>query len=332
MMLRDVGEKRLIAEYIRPLFNPRGTPEGVGDDCGLIPVDENTCVCVSTDRVPADLIAFKLGLIGFRELGQYLAVLNISDIAAAGGEPKALLLNLAFPADFDITDLQEILRGAKESAEGYATVIIGGDLSDASEMNLVATSIGFVRRHEVLLRNGAQPGDKVFCSDYVGLTASAFLHYLYRGPIERMHLNSTQEAVLTKNFRKPTARVALGRQLAVSGCCTSAMDVTDGVAQSFSEIAGSSGVGIILDVETLPIHPLSKDVASWYGADVFHLVLGAGADFQLVGTINPGHPNCAPMASQVKIVGDVVSGTGTYLRKGGSDITPLVPEGWNYYL
>ena len=81
MKLRDIGEKRLIAEYIRPLFNPAGLRESVGDDCALIQVGAGNWVCVSTDRVPADLIAFKLGLIGFRELGQYLAVLNISDIA-----------------------------------------------------------------------------------------------------------------------------------------------------------------------------------------------------------------------------------------------------------
>src|SRR5258708_5788022 len=95
MRLRDIGEKRLIAEYIQPLLNPDRLPESVGDDCALIPVWGDVCLCVSTDRVPADLLAFRLGLISFRELGSYLAILNISDIAACGGEPRGLLLNCA---------------------------------------------------------------------------------------------------------------------------------------------------------------------------------------------------------------------------------------------
>src|ERR1700752_4769705 len=152
MLLRDIGEKKLISDYIRPLFNPQNLPSGVGDDCALIPVTDQKCVCISTDRVPADLISFKLGLIGFRELGQYLAVLNISDIAAAGGKPVALLLNFAFPSDFKLDDMLEIMAGTKMCAEQYGVSIVGGDLSDASEMNLVAISVGLVDCESSLLR------------------------------------------------------------------------------------------------------------------------------------------------------------------------------------
>jgi hypothetical protein len=34
--IADIGEKALIARYVRPIFNPSGDPWGVGDDCALV--------------------------------------------------------------------------------------------------------------------------------------------------------------------------------------------------------------------------------------------------------------------------------------------------------
>ncbi|MGD0774498.1 MAG: thiamine-phosphate kinase [Candidatus Solibacter sp.] len=329
--LRDIGEKRLIAEYIRPLFNPSGLNEGVGNDCALLTMNDDVCVCASTDRVPADLVSFKLGLINFRQLGQYLAVLNISDIAAAGGEPRALLLNLAFPPDFAVSDLNDFLLGAKEAGDHYGAPVLGGDLSDAVEMNLVATSLGVIRQQQAIFRSGARPGNKVFCSDYLGVTPTAFLHYLYRGAITHAELSLDQEAVLTSNFRRPIARVGLGRQLAMGGYCTAMMDVTDGVAQSFAEIAASSSVGIVLDTERLPIHPVSRALAAHYDRDVVRVILGPGADFQLVGTLDLTHAACAQLPEEVRLIGEVIEGSGVYLRSRDGEVNAFAPEGWNYY-
>ena len=133
------------------------------------------------------------------------------------------------------------------------------------------------------------------------------------------------------HFRRPTPRVSLGRKLALSGCCTSSMDVTDGVAQSFSEIAASSGVGIVLDVATLPIHPVSKEIASHYGLDVLSLVLDPAADFQLVGTVDSTRPGYDTLSDELQIIGEVVPGEGIYLRSAEGETTLLTPRGWNYY-
>lgn len=332
MRLCEIGEKRLIAEHIRPVLNPTRSPESVGDDCALISIDRDSWVCISTDRVPANLISFKLGLISYRELGHYLAILNISDIAAAGGQPRGLLLNLAFPPDFELRHLQELILGAKEAGEAYGAPIVGGDLSDSNEMNLVATSIGMVRREEALFRSGAKPGDRVFCSATIGISATAFAHYLYDGARSRLELNQEQETILTRHFRTPTAKVSLGRRLGKSGCCTSAMDVTDGIAQSFSEIAASSGVGIILDTASLPVDPVSKLVASYYDLDTINLVLDPAADFQLVGTVNSTHPGYDSVRSEIQIIGEVVAGEGIYLRSVSGEISRHTPRGWNYYI
>ena len=67
--LRELGEKELIRSVIKPLFNPKNERGLAGDDCAVIDVGHDMAICVSTDRVPADLTSFKLGLINHFELG-----------------------------------------------------------------------------------------------------------------------------------------------------------------------------------------------------------------------------------------------------------------------
>lgn len=328
--LSDVGEKALISRHIRPLFNPSGRPESIGDDCALIGVGDALSVCITTDRVPADLISFRLGLIDYRGLGYYLAVLNFSDIAASGGELRGLLLNLAFPPDFLLDDFLGLLEGVRRASEEYGAPVLGGDLSTAPEMNLVATAVGTVKTSQALLRSTARPGDLVFCSDTIGITPTSFTHHL-RPRSEKIELSTDELELLACHFVKPTARVALGKSLSQSGSCTSAMDVTDGVAQTLSEIADASNVAITISAERLPIAPLSRKIAVAYQIDVMDLVLGAGADFQLIGTVNPNHPDYPRIVRGLHIIGDVSSGDGLYLVGEDRATSRVIPRGWNYF-
>ena len=169
--LKDLGEKEIIRLIIKPLFNPNNEPELAGDDCAVINISEKKFVALSTDRVPADLISFKLGLINYFELGYYLAILNISDILSSGALPVGLLLNFAFNDDFLIEDFKNILNGVKKACGEYGCKVLGGDLSNAIEMNLTATSIGLIESEIVLYRQGAKIADYIYCSNYLGLTS-----------------------------------------------------------------------------------------------------------------------------------------------------------------
>ncbi len=328
--LSDVGEKRLIAEYIRPLFNPWKHKESVGDDCALIPIDEETYLSTSTDRVPADLISFRLGLIDLRGLGYYLAVLNISDVAASGAKPCGLLLNLAFPPEFRLDDLLAILSGVQAAAENYGAPVLGGDLSTAVEMNLVGTAFGMVSRKQALFRSGARPGDNIFCSDIAGTSSTAFAYYLENGN-NRPTLTRSEESLLSRHFKRPTPMTSLGRKLAKSGCCTSAMDQTDGLAQTLVELADASEVAFFIDEERLPIADVSRIVAAHFKQNLIDIVLGPGADFQLVGTLNPNHQLYSRLKKKVQIIGEVKEGSGLHVRTG-TTVRKYTPVGWNYFV
>lgn len=327
----DLGEKELIRTFIKPYLNPAADPNLVGDDCAVIPVGESRAICISTDRVPADLISFRLGLIDYEGLGYYLAVLNLSDIAAMGAEPSGILLNFGLEKSFTLESFRQLIEGAKRACDKYGCVILGGDLSSAEEMSISATSVGIAPYPGLLRRSGALPGDSIYCSSSIGLTPTAFSYFLEAKP-QGLILETAEEEILAGQFRSPQALFSVGAALRGTQSRITAMDNTDGIGQSLAELAEINNVNCIVDAGLLPIHSISYKVAAYLGIDVIDLVLGPGADFQLVGTIEPGLSLSASALDSVgvRLIGQVVQGSGVSLRRGDS-VQSFKPRGWNYF-
>lgn len=331
--LKDLGEKEIIRTIIKPLFNPKDINGLAGDDCAVIDVSQNRLVCVSTDRVPADLISFKLGIIDYFGLGYYLAILNISDLIANGANPVALLLTFAFDENFLITDFKKILHGVKKACDEYGCQVMGGDLSNSLEMSISATSIGTTNGNRILYRKGAKAGDRVFCSNFAGLTSTAFQYFLEAKP-KGLRLPDKKEALLKDQFRKPRAMHQLSKQLAESNLRVTCMDNTDGIGQSFSELAEINELQFILNQKLIPIHPVTRDVAEYLGQNEIDIALGGGADFQLLGTIC-GDISPEDLKKKVRgelfIIGELVKGNGLLIKNKNGCLVPYKTVGWNYY-
>lgn len=331
--LKDIGEKEIIKRYIKPLFNPLGIRDLVGDDCAVIDISGKSKICISTDRVPADLISFKLGIIDYFGLGYYLAVLNISDIVSSGARPLGLLLTLAFQEDFFVMDFVQLLMGVKKACEEYNCEIIGGDLSNSTEMSISATSVGLANTEQILYRSSAMQGDYVYCSDYLGLTSTAFAYFLEAKP-NGLKLLEEDEVLLKNQFRKPHVNIGLSARLAGDSFRVTCMDNTDGIGQSLLELSEINDMCFVLSSNSLPIHPISRKVADYLGRSIFDIALGAGADFQLVGTIEP---SLVPIEIEniigngLHIIGHTMQGKGVCIQDKDGNISEHKVSGWNYY-
>lgn len=330
------GEKRLIAEFVRPLFNREDKLGGVGDDCAMLHSDAGGVGAgdwlFSTDRVPADLTAFRLGILDHRGLGRYLACLNLSDIAACGGRPLALLLNLGLPADFPYTSFTALCKGFGDAAAEYGAEVLGGDMTWSQDISISATSIGRAEPGGPLTRRGARPGDSVFVSKAAGLTPAAFAYYLRAVPAG-LTLPANVVAHIDMQFTAIAPEVHLGLALAQSGVCTACLDNTDGLGQSLIELAAASSSAIVVEPDWIAAHQLVWSVARLLGEDIQKLIFGAGADFALVGTLRGSWKSaCASelLGRPVDVIGRVESGSGVW-SKTGTGLLPLVHPGWTYF-
>lgn len=337
MKLCELGEKRIISDIIIPLINPLGERKLAGDDCAVVEINGEDCVTISTDRVPADLVSFKLGLIDEFELGYYLAVLNISDVISSGAKPVGILLNLAFNKDFSVDNFNNIIKGCKKACDDYDCKIIGGDLSDSEEMNLTATSVGVGKKNRILYRRGCKEGDYVYASKYLGLTPTAFLYYQ---KAKNQGLVLGEEEVLLSVFRYP--KLCSGLASALSKLAgkyrITCMDNTDGIYQSLHEIGKLNHVSMKIDVVKAKIHPVSNMVADYMKMDVIDLIFQAGADFGLIGTIDSSilKSELEMLEEQGlfifgRVIGDE-SDCGRLICEGEKGEREIVAAGWNYYV
>lgn len=327
--ISEVGEKVLISTIIKPRLNPLSNPDLAGDDCAILRSELGSAFCISTDRVPADLISFRLGIIDHFGLGNYLAVLNLSDIAAMGAEPRGLLLNLGLPHDLPVTHFEQIIDGAATACREYGCEILGGDMSSASELSLSATSIGSATYEGLLRRKGAQPDDLVYCTGYLGLTSTAFKYFL-DAKKKGLQLGSENEQLLKDQFQKPTAKFQFGRIMRVLDPPVTCMDNTDGAAQTLLELCEINSVGAVLTETDLPIHQVSREVATYLNCSVLDVALGPGADFNLLGTIRRSEQPKIIGVPGLHIIGRTIAGSGICVE-GEGKVRPFAVRGWNYY-
>lgn len=330
--LADVGEKELIRRLVRPLFNPAELPWGVGDDCALVSLPPGHSLLASTDRVPADLVSFKAGVLDYGGLGSYLVRLNLSDIAACGGTPIGLLLNLGLPRSLPLRSFEDLIQGVQAEASRHGCAVLGGDLSDSVELSISATALGSVNAAKALSRRNSVVGDSIFITRPAGLTPAAFGYLANRALLDGI-LSVEEIAGLLRQFTHTQPMIALGQRLAESGICTASMDNTDGLSQALTEIADAAGVALHVDADALTLAPPVLRVAKALGLAAVELAMSAGADFSLVGTLQgPWSTEAARarLGNEITVIGRAEPGSGVHLRTPEGTQT-IRAAGWNYY-
>ena len=88
MRLSELGELGLLAELER-----RGLAQGIENDAARLGGD-----LVATQDALVEGVHFRLDWTTYRELGYKAAAVNLSDLAASGAEPEALVVSLAAPS------------------------------------------------------------------------------------------------------------------------------------------------------------------------------------------------------------------------------------------
>lgn len=326
--LSDIGEKAFIRDFIKPFFNVDNDPSGVGDDCAMVVFGDEVAL-LSTDRVPSDLTAFRAGILDYGGLGDYLARLNLSDIAACGGRAVGLLLNLGLPSDISQEDAKALCRGFEACAVRHGVKVLGGDITSACELSISATSVGRALRGHVLSRRDAKPGDSIFISRPLGMTPVALLVCV--GKLDGA-VSAESLLLLHRQFTDMEPMLSLGQALGADPAHGACMDNTDGVGQCLTELSEASTAAFVVRKASLRIPQVVVEVGRVVHADPLDLLFNGGADFSLVGTLR-GEWSSARASAQfgwpLEIIGRVEAGAGVWLEDGSR--TPLAFRGWNYF-
>lgn len=273
-----MGEFDLIARYFARAGAVSGSSGstgstvalGIGDDCAVLTPAPGHQWLVSTDMLVEG--RHFLSTVSPRRLGHKALAVNLSDLAACGGTPRACFLSLALPR-VDETFLAGFSEGLFSLADAHGVVLAGGDTT-AGPLNINITIMGEVPQGQALLRSGARVDDDLWVSGTLGDARLAL--EVFRGTVS---LPGEAFEAVRQAMELPQPRVALGR--ALRGLATSAIDVSDGLAGDLGHILRRSGVGARLHLADLP----RSAILGAMPEDLQRLcLLTGGDDYELVFT------------------------------------------------
>lgn len=307
--LSELGERGLIAR-LRSRLPPPG-PDilvGIGDDAAAVAWGGETLL-LTTDTM-LEGVHFRRSTATLRDIGAKAIAVNVSDIAAMGGEPRLALLALALPSNFAVADVDELYAGLLDMAQQHGVTLVGGDTCAASGgVVLSVTLVGRVTGAPVR-RSGARPGDAILVTGALGASAAG-LAVLERGPGD---LPPAVVEAVVRSHRIPTPRVAESRLIQGLGGATAMIDLSDGLVTDLGHIAAESRVGARIDVDALPVSEATRAVARAFDVDPLRWALSGGEDYELLFTASPDRA--------LDLARSVAARTGTPVHRIG-EVRPL---------
>ena len=278
--LKDLGEFGLIGRIRERFPAPEGVT-GIGDDCAVIPQRSGRDTLVSTDML-VEGTHFLRDRVSPFQLGWKSAAVNLSDIAAMGGQPTATFLSVALPADLAAGWIEEFLRGYEAVSARFGAALLGGDTTASPDRICINVAVlGECPAGAARLRSAAQPGDLVCVTGTLGDSAAGL-----KAVLEGVEPDADIRTLTDRHYL-PMPRVAEGLRLAATPGVHAMMDISDGIGSDLEHILKASGVGAVIDVPALPLSPALQRVCARLGWDAAALATGGGEDYELLFTCTP---------------------------------------------
>ena len=310
MNVQQIGEDKLIRRLKRLVPGRADVISGIGDDCAVVrtgrrdPYD----LLLKSDPV-VEGIHFtpdaKGSAIGHKALGRVM-----SDLAAMGGEPLWILVDLVSPPTASVARIEAIYKGMSKLAHRYGAAIVGGDTSCGPVLEVHVFAVGRIARGKALLRSGARLGDILYVTGALG--GSGMGHHLRFEP-----------------------RLVEGQWLRKSGLVTAMMDVSDGLATDLRRLSAASGIGAVLDVAQIPVSAAARRL-SGRRSGLDH-ALADGEDFELLFTV-PCRKSRAFEAAWHKAfrlsctrIGEMTAKSGMVELRDGKLVEELTRHGYEHF-
>ena len=310
--LRDIGENSLLRDILPRLPQRPDTLVGPGDDCAVVRVKGSPDDWLFTTDPVIERRHF-LPSTPARLVGRKAIARAVSDIAAMGGTPLWILIDLVAPSSTPLSRIRGLYDGMIAATRQWNMGILGGDTAEGDTLELHITGVGRIPRNTAVLRSSAKTGDLIY------VTGSLGAFYL---PGNRHHL-----------LFEP--RLEAGHFLASKKFATSMMDLSDGLAADLPRLLDASKRGARLDTAAIPL-----SLAARKTTQPLHHALSDGEDFELLFTLSPKNQTRFEAAWKKKFstlpatcIGTILSNPSTrILQLPDGTSAPLRPGGYQHFL
>ncbi len=338
MKISDLGEFGLIGRITK--LAPRissSTLVGIGDDAAALKPSASHTLLATTDLL-IEGVHFDLAYTDFPSLGWKAAAVNLSDIAAMGGVPRYCLTALGIPAGISVEQVTAFYRGFNALLKRFAVGLAGGDTCSSRKGFFISvTALGEIEQKRILTRAGAKPGDRIYVTGTLGDSAAGLELLriadcgLRNKKSQTRNSKSAIELLIRKHLR-PMPRVEWGRMIALSGCASAMIDVSDGLSSDLSHICEQSRAGAEIVLGQIPLSGALRGLAGKLARPAVHYALSGGEDYELLFTVPPGKvKKLCSLKLPLTEIGSITSGKTLSQVDSKGRKKPLLPAGYDHF-
>jgi AIR synthase-related protein len=226
---RGIAAKRDIAAVVARLGLSDELAVRVGDDCAAIP-DDDGFLLLAIEGFMNEFVAGDPWFAGWCGV-----MVNVSDVAAMGGRPIALVDAVWATSEEDVAP---VLAGMRAASKAFAVPMVGGHTNTRTNRGQLSVAI-LGRARKLLTSCDAKPGDR--------LIAAIDLRGRYREPF------ANWEAAIDAPSGRLRDDLDVLPTIAESNLALAAKDISQGgIVGTAMMLAECSGVGAIIDVTAIP--------------------------------------------------------------------------------
>lgn len=285
---------------------------GPGDDMAVVAMPagllgQATEAFLKIDQA-LDQVHFDLRRHTPRQAGRKAVNRCLSDCAAMGCRPLAVLVSVALPREATLTFAQELFLGCQGAAHEAGCAIVGGDTAVWNQrLAITVAALGGGAGAPMITRGGARPGDVICVTGKLG------------GSILGRHMEFSP-------------RIQLAERLRTTADIHAMMDLSDGLAADLPRLCAASGVGAVVQEGLLPVHDDARRLAEQDGVAASWHALVDGEDYELLFATTGAEAARAAQtggATAVTVIGEFTEDLRLVLRDAGGRDTPW-PAGFEH--
>lgn len=258
----------------------------VGEDAAVIEWS-------STGPTGATLLVAKTDPITFAtdEIGYYAVNVCANDIAVAGAIPRYYLPTVLLPADgSDVALAEQIFAQIGAACRSLGIVVAGGHSEvthSVTQPVIAGAMLGETTRARMVRSGGGRPGDLLLVAGSIPVEGTSIIARERRPELLALGWNAADIETAAAYLHNPGISVYRPAHAAAqAGLVTALHDPTEGgVATGLAEMAAAAGVGIDVDLDAIPVSPLSARLCAAMGLDP----LGTIASGALLAACTPAH-------------------------------------------
>jgi thiamine-monophosphate kinase len=312
-----VREREFHARLARMLPAGRSGLLPLGDDATALRPPPGRVAVVSTDTLVEG--THFLPSSSPERVGAAATGVSLSDVAAKGATPDAILLALVLPVGTPSAWAEAVVRGAERFGARFGAHVVGGDTKPGPVRAVVSTVLGWGDAAHLAPRTGARPGDVLATTGDVGRGGLAAARLAAGGARGR-------RAVVDLLDIRPRVREGV----ALAPFADALIDTSDGLAEATRLLARASHVRLVAVEERLPV---ARGVAAVARTSTRRReVLFYGGDYELLAAVPRARWARATAAvrnsgGRLTEIGRVERGAGAWLETAGRRV-PMPEAGW----